>query len=127
MNPRPKQILIVDDASTVRLYHRSVLEKAGFVVHEALNGVEALEKALVDTFDLFVVDVNMPKLDGFSFLKELRSLDQAQAPAVIVSTESQDIDRDQAWRAGANAYLVKPVRPEVLVPLVRVLTGEEEP
>ncbi|MEK9711506.1 MAG: response regulator, partial [Thalassolituus sp.] len=58
-----KQILIVDDASTVRMYHRNILESAGYTVDEAVNGIEALEKALEHTFDLYIVDINMPKMD----------------------------------------------------------------
>ena len=60
-----KRILIVDDAATVRMYHRGILESAGYAVEEAMNGIEALEKALEAPFDLYVVDVNMPKLNGY--------------------------------------------------------------
>ena len=59
-----KRILIVDDAATVRMYHRNILESAGYSVDEALNGIEAIEKAFQESFDLYIVDVNMPKLDG---------------------------------------------------------------
>ena len=118
-----KRILIVDDAATVRMYHRSVLEAAGYAVDEAVNGIEALEKALQSTYDLYVVDVNMPRLDGYAFLKELRSQDITQAPAVMVSTESAGHDREQAYRAGANLYLVKPARPDELLCCCALLLG----
>ena len=59
-----KRILVIDDAATVRLYHREILENAGFDVAEAINGVEALEKIEEAPFDLYLVDINMPKLDG---------------------------------------------------------------
>jgi len=119
------RILIVDDAATVRMYHREILESAGFVVDEAFNGMEALEKALVVSFDLFLVDVNMPKLDGYAFLRELRSHgDLPQPPAVMISTEAEAIDKNKAWEAGANLYLVKPTRPDVLLGYVRLLLGE---
>ena len=71
----PRRILVVDDSSLVRLYYRSALEKAGFAVEQAINGMEAMEKALAQSFDLVVVDVNMPKMDGLSFLRVLRSSD----------------------------------------------------
>lgn len=122
-----KRILIVDDAATVRLYHRHILESAGFAVEEAFNGIEALEKALQTPFDLYVVDVNMPKLDGYGFLQELRSAAIVQAPALMISTEAAAQDQQRAWRAGANLYLIKPVKPDVLLAYVRLLLGEALP
>ena len=119
-----KHILIVDDAATVRLYHRNILESAGYAVEEAVNGIEALEKALQTPFDLYVVDVNMPKLDGYGFLKELRGQEIAQAPAFMVSTEAEANDRQQAYRAGANLYLIKPVKPDRLLTYVHLLLEE---
>ena len=65
----PKRVLVIDDASLVRLYYRAALEGAGFQVAEALNGLEALEQVLTAHFDLLIVDVNMPQMDGLSFLK----------------------------------------------------------
>ena len=119
-----KRILIVDDAATVRMYHRNILESAGLVVEEAVNGLEALEKALQTPFDLYLVDINMPKLDGFGFLRELRSEAIPQAPAIMVSTESEANDRLNAYKAGANVYLVKPVKPVQLLTHAHLLLGE---
>lgn len=119
-----KTILVIDDAATVRMYHRGILEAAGYSVDEAINGIEALEKALVKNYDLFFVDVNMPKLDGYGFLKEMRKQDVAQAPAIMVSTESAKNDEVLAYNAGANLYLVKPVKPNELLSYARLLLGE---
>ena len=119
-----RRILVVDDAATVRMYHRSILEGAGFAVEEAYNGIEALEKALQAPFDLYLVDVNMPKLDGYGFLRELRARDIPQAPAIMVSTEEASIDQLTAYKAGANGYLVKPSKPAQLLSAVRALIGE---
>ena len=119
-----KRILIIDDAATVRMYHRNILEDAGYSVAEAINGVEALEKALQEPFDLYIVDINMPKLDGYGFLRELRSEDMFQAPAIMVSTEEAEHDQTAAFRAGANCYLAKPVKPEQLLANVRLLLGD---
>ena len=103
-----KTILIVDDAATVRMYHRSILESAGYAVDEAVNGIEALEKALSASYDLYLVDVNMPKLDGYSFVRELRAhADIPQAPAVMVSTEAKPSDQAKAYLAGANLYPIE--------------------
>jgi two-component system, chemotaxis family, chemotaxis protein CheY len=122
-----KRILIVDDAATVRMYHRNILESSAYAVEEAMNGIEALEKALQAPFDLYIVDVNMPKLDGYGFLRQLRGEDMAQAPAIMVSTESEAKDQTLAYRAGANDYLVKPVKPVQLLTHVRLLLGELRP
>jgi len=122
-----KRILVVDDAATVRMYHRSILESAGYAVEEALNGIEALEKALPAPFDLYVVDVNMPKLDGYGFLRELRQQPIPQPPAIMISTEAAQSDETAAYRAGASGYLVKPVRPPQLVTHVQLMLGEARP
>ena len=119
-----KRILIIDDAATVRMFHRGILEAAGYRVEEAVNGVEALEKALLTPFDLYIVDVNMPKLDGYGFLRELRNQNLPQVPAIMVSTEATAEDRRRAYAAGANLYLVKPTRPEQLVAPIALLLGE---
>jgi len=126
MKPVPvsKRILIVDDAATVRLYHRGILESAGYVVEEALNGIEALEKVLESSFDLILVDINMPRLDGLGFLKELRRQELPQPPAIMVSTEAAARDQMAAYRAGANCYLTKPVRPMQLLAHAGLLLGE---
>lgn len=119
-----KKVLIIDDASTVRLYHRSLLEDAGFAVDEAVNGIEGIEKALMGDYDLFVVDVNMPKMDGYAFLQDVRSRSEIrQSPAVMVSTEAAEKDREKAFAAGANFYLTKPTEPERLVKVAGLLTG----
>jgi two-component system chemotaxis response regulator CheY len=122
-----KRILVVDDAATVRMYHRGILEQAGYQVEEAVNGVEALEKALLSVFDLYIVDVNMPKLDGYGFLRELRSNDMVQAPAIMVSTEASAEDRLRAYAAGANFYMSKPMQPEQLLAPVALMLGEVRP
>lgn len=119
-----KRILIVDDAATVRMYYRSILEEAGYQVVEAVNGIEALEKVLGEQYDLYVVDINMPKLDGYGFLRELRSRDIDQTPALMVSTEADASDKIRAYAAGANLYLIKPVKPETLLLNCRLLLGE---
>jgi two-component system chemotaxis response regulator CheY len=119
-----KRILVVDDAATVRMYHRGILESAGYAVEEAMNGIEALEKALEASFDLYIVDVNMPKMNGYGFLSELRRQEIPQLPAIMVSTEAAPGDEAAAYRAGANGYLVKPVQPTQLLTYTRLMLGE---
>jgi two-component system chemotaxis response regulator CheY len=123
-NVNAKRILIVDDAATVRMYYRSILEEAGYALEEAMNGIEALEKALDAPFDLYIVDVNMPKLNGYGFLNELRRQEIPQRPAIMVSTEAAPEDEAAAYQAGANGYLVKPVQPAQFLAYTQLMLGE---
>jgi two-component system chemotaxis response regulator CheY len=119
-----KKILIIDDAATIRMYHRQILEEAGFAVDEAINGIEALEKCLMHHYDLYVVDVNMPKMDGCTFLRELRSRPEiSQSPAVMVSTEAKQNDQIAAFEAGANYYVIKPADPLSFLRVVSLMLG----
>ena len=120
-----KRILIVDDASLVRRYYRDALERAGFEVDEALNGVEALEKLVAETADLLIVDVNMPQMDGFTFLRSLRQQapPTASIPALVISTEAGPHDQRVARSAGANFYLVKPVSQDALIQHAAIMCG----
>lgn len=124
-----KRILVVDDAATVRMYHRKLLGDAGWHTDEASNGVEALERVQAQedgvAFDLYVVDINMPRMDGYSFVRALRELEaRHQSPVVMVSTEAEAHDASAALDAGANGYLVKPAKPSDLVLTAALLLGD---
>ncbi|MBK1665805.1 two-component system response regulator [Rhodospirillum rubrum] len=118
------RVLVIDDSITMRLFYRSVLEAAGFEVEEAINGVEGYEKVLSNDFDLLIVDINMPKMDGYSMLRAIRR-DSAVlgVPALTISMESGDADALKAFEAGANYYLVKPVAPAMLTEVAQLLAG----
>ena len=120
-----KRVLVVDDAALVRLYYRGALESHRYVVEEALNGLEALEKLSGAAFDLLVVDVNMPQMDGLTFVERVRELPLpgAATPVLITSTESGPQDFAAARAAGANFYLTKPVTPEHLARFAAMLCG----
>jgi two-component system chemotaxis response regulator CheY len=124
MDPQ-KTILVVDDASLVRLYYRTALEGVGFHVEEAMNGLEALEKLLTLPVHLLIVDINMPHMDGLTFLQAVRQKDRALAsiPALVTSTESAEADFDAARAAGANYYLVKPIDQPKLREFADLLCG----
>jgi two-component system, chemotaxis family, chemotaxis protein CheY len=119
------RVLVVDDSSLVRLYCRDVLQRGGFEVEHASNGMEAMEKVLAQVFDLVIVDVNMPKMDGLTFIRALRTRAPAIAalPALVISTEASQQDREDARAAGANFYLVKPVSEADLLRYTAVLAG----
>jgi two-component system chemotaxis response regulator CheY len=123
-----QRILIVDDASLVRMYYRDALRDAGYETDAALNGLEALEKLLLAPADLIVLDVNMPKMDGVTFLRTLRrqTLPVATIPVLVTSTEASPGDAALAREAGANFYLVKPVARERLLAHAALLCGIPE-
>ncbi|MDQ6951515.1 MAG: response regulator [Mariprofundales bacterium] len=115
------RILVVDDSAAIRGYHTDILDRAGHQTEVAINGVEGLEKALMGDFELFLVDVNMPKMDGYEFTRQLRSDAKLKSlPVAMISTEAKDHDKTAAFDAGADLYLVKPVRPEVLTAHVAI-------
>ncbi len=121
-------VLVIDDAPTIRLYYRQVLEGAGFGVEEAENGYEGVERSLTGVHQLFVVDINMPRMDGYEVARALRTRPETRAtPIIIVSTESRESDRDRALSAGANVFLTKPVKPADLLLRVRMLTARGAP
>jgi len=120
-----KNILVVDDSSIVRLYYRDALVRAGFHVDEAFNGLEALEKVLTVAHDLIIVDINMPKMDGVTFLQALRrqALPIGSIPALVVSTEAGQDDLATAVAAGANFYFVKPIAQATLIQYAKMFAG----
>ncbi|MCW6511555.1 response regulator [Lichenifustis flavocetrariae] len=118
-------VLIIDDSSTTRLYYREILEEAGFVVDEAINGIEGLEKAMNRSFDIFLVDLNMPKMDGYTFLGQIRRTVELEAvPAIMISTQAREADQVKAYAAGANLYMIKPVHAADLTTRSRLITGQ---
>jgi two-component system chemotaxis response regulator CheY len=121
----PPRILVVDDASLVRAYYCRTLEAHGFETAVALNGLEAMEKVLAQAFDLLIVDINMPTMDGLTFLRTLRraAVPASSTPALVASSESGEHDKQAARTAGANYYLVKPLDPADLVGCAAALTG----
>jgi two-component system, chemotaxis family, chemotaxis protein CheY len=119
-----KRVLVVDDGITMRMFYRDVLENAGFEVDEAVNGMEGLEKALLAGCDAMLVDVNMPKMDGYQMIDQVRKQpDLCEVPIITISSEAQEQDAARAYEAGANLYIVKPADPDELVETVKLLTG----
>jgi len=126
--PTGKRVLVAEDAATIRLYYRQVLEAAGFFVDEAVNGVEALERALCTPFDLLIADINMSPMDGLRLLRLIRQdAGLRSMPALVISTESREAGQRMAYEAGANFFLVKPAAPDALVRAVRLMTGVGSP
>jgi two-component system chemotaxis sensor kinase CheA len=104
----PVRILVVDDALTVRELQRSILERAGFSVRVAVDGVEALSLLAEAPCDLVITDIEMPNLDGLGLTAAIRSDSElANLPILMLSTCATDADRERGLHAGADGYIVK--------------------
>jgi len=115
-------IMVVDDSKTVRKYHSAILNGMGMEIIEAENGMEALEKSLGVSVDLYLVDVNMPIMDGYSFIKDLRKQENHKvAPVIMVTTQAKDIDKENAYKVGANLFETKPIKPDQLQAYIDIL------
>jgi two-component system, chemotaxis family, sensor kinase CheA len=101
-------VLVVDDSLTTRMLEQSILESAGYEVDVASSGEEALEKARAKQFGLFLVDVEMPGMDGFEFVSRTQADAALRAvPAILVTSRSAIEDRRRGEQAGARAYIIK--------------------
>ncbi len=112
------RVLIVDDSAVMRRIHKNVLMEHGIVesdLVEAEDGQQALKSASVQQIELFLVDWNMPKLDGFQFVKKIRAMSQyAKTPIIMITSEAAKYNVVEAIQAGVTNYVVKPIRGDVL-------------
>jgi len=115
-------VMVVDDSKTVRSYHGSMLKSMGIEVLEAENGMEALEKSLDADVDLYLVDVNMPIMDGYSFIQDLRKQDNHKTvPVIMITTQAKEEDKMNAFKVGANLFETKPIKPNLLQAYIEIL------
>ncbi len=120
-----KTVMLVDDSPTMLMSIQSVLSKAGLAVETAKDGQEALDRLKSGLKpDLVISDVNMPRLDGISFVRAARTSGLRFTPILMLTTESEQGKRDDAKRAGATGWITKPVQPDALLGVIRqVLPG----
>jgi two-component system chemotaxis response regulator CheY len=117
-----KTILVVDDSASLRQVVGIALRGAGYDVIEGCDGRDALARLTGQKVHLIISDVNMPNLDGISFVKEVKKLPNYRfTPVVMLTTESQDEKKRQGQEAGAKAWVVKPFKPEALLGVVQKL------
>ena len=113
------RILAVDDSAAMRQMVGVTLSGAGHQVQEAVDGVEALQLAERERFDLVITDVNMPKMDGIALVRELRARPNYRyVPLLVLTTEASNERKQQGKAAGATGWLVKPFNPERLLDTV---------
>lgn len=115
-----KKILAVDDEKHIVRLIQVNLERAGYEVVTAGDGVEALEKVATDIPDLIVLDWMMPQLNGMETLKRLKANEATeQIPVIMLTAKSQDADVFKGWQSGVDCYLTKPFNPMELLTFVK--------
>lgn len=120
----PKVVLAVDDSASIRQMVSFTLKSAGYEVVEAVDGMDGLEKAKSREVHLILTDQNMPRMDGLTLIRSLRSLPQCKSvPILMLTTESSDTMKSQGRAAGATGWLVKPFDPQKLVEVVKKVIG----
>lgn len=119
-----KTIMIVDDSASIRQVVSIALQGEGFEVIEAADGKEALSKLTGQRVHLIISDVNMPNMDGISFLKALKELPEYKfTPVIMLTTESAEDKKQEGQAAGAKAWMVKPFQPPQLLAAVNKLVA----
>jgi len=113
------RILVVDDEERILNFLRTKLKALGYEVLTASNGLEAVEQAQAQEPDLIVLDLIMPRMDGFEALKELRSF--SSVPVIILSAKGADVDKIKGLGLGADDYLQKPFNPDELVARIEAM------
>lgn len=114
-----KTIMAVDDSPSMRMLLRAALSDLGYTVVEAEDGVHALEKLEGFEPDLLITDINMPRMDGFGLIAEVRGQGRRSLPILVLTTESSDEKKQRARDAGATGWIVKPFHPEKLAAAIR--------
>ena len=117
-----KTILIVDDSSSLRTVVSIALRGAGYDVVEASDGKDALSKCNGQKFNLIVSDVNMPNMDGITFVSQLKQMAAYKfTPVIMLTTEADETKKAAGKAAGARAWVVKPFQPPILLDAIAKL------
>ena len=119
------KILVVDDERKICAVIREYAEWNGYEVEEAANGMEAVDLCRENDFDIIVMDVMMPKLDGFSTVKEIKKI--KDTPVIMLSARSEEYDKLFAFEVGVDDYMVKPFSPKELMARIAVILARTSP
>ena len=117
------KILIVEDEEAIADLEKDYLELSGFEVEVANDGETGLKKALENDYDLFILDLMLPGVDGFEICRQVR--DEKNTPIIMVSAKKDDIDKIRGLGLGADDYITKPFSPSELVARVKAHTARE--
>jgi twitching motility two-component system response regulator PilG len=117
--PKNRKILVVDDSATVRKLISGKLEKSGHEVFCAVDGIDALDKIKEILPDLILLDINMPRMDGYQVCKLIRSNEETKdVPIVMISGKDGFFDKVRGRMAGTTGYITKPFGPETLMKMI---------
>lgn len=117
-----KTVMIVDDSASLRQVVNMALRSAGYEVLEACDGRDALSKLTGQRVHLVISDVNMPNMDGITFVRELKKLEPYKfTPVIMLTTEAQEGKKQEGQVAGAKAWVVKPFQPQQMLSAVSKL------
>ena len=114
-----KKILVVDDEEKIRLIIKKYAEFEGYAISEASDGMMAIEMCKNEDFDLLILDVMMPELDGFSTCKEIKKI--KDIPVIMLSARGEEYDKIHGFESGIDDYVVKPFSPKELMMRVNVV------
>lgn len=118
MSDKNKEILVVEDDELIRRLQKIKLEKAGYQVFEAEDGLEAWNKIQDNNYSLIIIDVFLPKLDGFQLLENIQK-QESSAKTIMLSGKSQEKDIKKAYNIGVDSYMTKPFDSDDLVETVK--------
>lgn len=113
------KILIVDDEELIRSVIKEYLNEQNYITDEAENGKEALEKLLINDYDLLVLDIMMPEMDGFTMLQNLK--EERKIPTIVLSARGEEYDKLTGFNLGIDDYLTKPFSPKELVARIKAI------
>jgi two-component system chemotaxis response regulator CheY len=116
--------MTVDDSATIRTMLQCALAEAGFRVVQACDGVEGLERLGSEAPDVIITDINMPRLDGFGFIEQVRRSETHRlTPILVLTTENDAPRKERARKAGATGWIVKPFDPVKLIDAIHRVSG----
>ena len=119
-----KRLLVVDDEEKIRLVIRKYAEFEGYEIEEAENGMKAIQMCRQKDFDLIILDIMMPELDGFSTCKEIRI--EKDIPVIMLSARGEEYDKIHGFELGIDDYVVKPFSPKELMMRVNVVISRHQ-
>lgn len=125
MENNQAKILVVDDEERIRRLLKMYLEREDYTIDEAENGEEALRKATAEDYDLILLDIMMPGMDGIEVCKQLR--EQKATPIIMLTAKGEETNRVQGFEVGTDDYIVKPFSPREVVLRVKALLRRSSP
>jgi len=121
----PKKILLVDDDPKILLLEKTILNQSGFSVETASDGLEALEKLKKSSYDAIVLDILMPRMDGYETAKEIKKLENHKATPIVMVTAAQEREAmKQSFASGVLVFMNKPFTAQTFLSLIQTVLNK---